>query len=208
MSPAEIEEIRLAGLLHDIGKVGIPEAILNKAAPLDASEWETMKTHTELGAEILKPLEPMARISEMLRHHHEFYDGTGYPARLRGPADSARGARDRYCRRLRHNHVQIASTRRPGPPTMLSRNWNAAPQASSIRKSYACSSKRCGARPAPLSNRAQAHLPAEALPLQLFKRIASTHEEGCAMRPGFQAASHELPIKIAMANTSPPTTIT
>ncbi|MGC2421890.1 MAG: diguanylate cyclase [Candidatus Acidiferrales bacterium] len=84
MSPAEIEEIRLAGLLHDIGKVGIPEAILNKAAPLDASEWETMKTHTELGAEILKPLEPMARIREMIRHHHEFYDGTGYPARLEG----------------------------------------------------------------------------------------------------------------------------
>jgi len=81
---SEVEEIRLAGLLHDIGKVGIPEAILNKSGPLDASEWETMKTHTDLGARILEPLKPMVRIREMVRHHHEFYDGTGYPLRLEG----------------------------------------------------------------------------------------------------------------------------
>ena len=81
---AEVEEIRLAGLLHDIGKVGIPEIILNKSGPLDATEWETMKTHTDLGAKILEPLKPMGRIRDMVRHHHEFYDGTGYPARLEG----------------------------------------------------------------------------------------------------------------------------
>ncbi|HXX71885.1 MAG TPA: diguanylate cyclase, partial [Candidatus Acidoferrum sp.] len=84
LSQADIEEIRLAGLLHDIGKVGIPEAILNKSGPLDASEWETMKTHTDLGARILEPLRPMIRIREMVRHHHEFYDGSGYPRRLEG----------------------------------------------------------------------------------------------------------------------------
>ncbi len=84
MTPEEIEEIRLAGLLHDIGKVGIPEMILNKSGPLDASEWETMKTHTDLGARILEPLKAMARIRLMVRHHHEFYDGSGYPDRLEG----------------------------------------------------------------------------------------------------------------------------
>jgi diguanylate cyclase (GGDEF)-like protein/putative nucleotidyltransferase with HDIG domain len=84
MNQAQVEEIRLAGLLHDIGKVGIPEIILNKSGPLDSEEWETMKTHTLLGAKILEPLEAMDLIRLMVRHHHEFFDGTGYPDRLRG----------------------------------------------------------------------------------------------------------------------------
>jgi putative two-component system response regulator len=84
MNQTEVEEIRLAGLLHDIGKVGIPEVILNKSGPLDTSEWVTMKTHTELGAKILEPLAAMCRIREMVGHHHEFYDGSGYPAHLSG----------------------------------------------------------------------------------------------------------------------------
>ncbi|MGH7839109.1 MAG: HD-GYP domain-containing protein, partial [Candidatus Binataceae bacterium] len=84
MKNEEVDEIRLGALLHDIGKVGIPETILNKSGPLDASEWETMKTHAELGAKILEPLEAMRGIRMMVRHHHEFYDGTGYPTRLEG----------------------------------------------------------------------------------------------------------------------------
>jgi len=84
MAEEEVEEIRLAALLHDIGKVGIPEVILNKSGPLDATEWETMKTHTNLGFQILEPLKPMERIRQMVRHHHEFYDGSGYPERLKG----------------------------------------------------------------------------------------------------------------------------
>jgi len=84
MTPAETEEIRLAAMLHDIGKVGIPENILHKSGPLDVSEWETMKTHTELGSRILEPLQAMTQIREMIRHHHEFYDGSGYPDRLEG----------------------------------------------------------------------------------------------------------------------------
>jgi diguanylate cyclase (GGDEF)-like protein/putative nucleotidyltransferase with HDIG domain len=84
LNPADVEEIRLAALLHDIGKVGIPEPILNKTGPLDASEWETMKMHTDLGARLLEPLEAMQRIRLMVRHHHEFFDGSGYPDHLDG----------------------------------------------------------------------------------------------------------------------------
>ena len=84
MSDAEVEEIRLGAVLHDIGKVGIPESILNKNGPLNPDEWDTMKSHVEFGARILEPLSPLARIREMVLHHHEYYDGSGYPQALAG----------------------------------------------------------------------------------------------------------------------------
>ena len=84
MTDTEIEEIRLGGVLHDIGKVAIPEAILNKSGPLNPGEWETMKAHVKFGAKILDPLTPLARIREMVLHHHEFFDGSGYPEALSG----------------------------------------------------------------------------------------------------------------------------
>ena len=84
MNDAQVEEIRLGAVLHDIGKVGIPESILNKAGPLNPDEWETMKSHVVFGAKILEPLTPLARIREMVLHHHEFFDGSGYPDALSG----------------------------------------------------------------------------------------------------------------------------
>lgn len=84
MSDAEVEEVRLGGVLHDIGKVAIPENILNKNGPLNPEEWETMKSHVSFGAKILDPLTPLARIREMVLHHHEFFDGSGYPNALTG----------------------------------------------------------------------------------------------------------------------------
>ncbi len=80
----EIEEIRLGGMLHDVGKVGITESILNKCGPLNPDEWETMKRHVEYGAKLLEPLRGTERIREMVAHHHEFYDGSGYPQGLAG----------------------------------------------------------------------------------------------------------------------------
>ena len=86
LSKDELEEIRLAGILHDIGKIGVPESVLNKPACLTPEEYELMKTHTTLGERILMPLKVKAigRIGKMVRHHHERIDGKGYPDGLTG----------------------------------------------------------------------------------------------------------------------------
>jgi diguanylate cyclase (GGDEF)-like protein/putative nucleotidyltransferase with HDIG domain len=84
LSGPEIEEIRLGGMLHDVGKVGIMESILNKNGPLNPDEWEAMKRHVEYGAKLLEPLRGTERVREMVIHHHEFFDGTGYPEGLAG----------------------------------------------------------------------------------------------------------------------------
>lgn len=82
LKPIEVEEVKLGALLHDVGKVGIPEDILNKAGPLDAEEWDTMKSHTILGWQLLEPLLTLRNVREMIKHHHEFFDGSGYPDQL------------------------------------------------------------------------------------------------------------------------------
>jgi putative nucleotidyltransferase with HDIG domain len=80
----EIEAVRLGGMLHDVGKVGIVESILNKNGPLNPDEWEAMKRHVEYGAKLLEPLRGTERIREMVAHHHEFFDGSGYPEGIAG----------------------------------------------------------------------------------------------------------------------------
>jgi putative nucleotidyltransferase with HDIG domain len=78
----EIEAVRsieLGAVLHDIGKVRVPESILNKPGPLDEDEWAVMKTHPEVGEHILRPIQSLQPILPIVRHHHERWDGTGYP---------------------------------------------------------------------------------------------------------------------------------
>lgn len=86
LSDATIEEVRLGGILHDIGKIGVPESVLNKPSRLSAEEYEVMKSHAALGEKILEPLKVKAisRIRGMVRHHHEMFNGTGYPDGLKG----------------------------------------------------------------------------------------------------------------------------
>jgi len=71
-------------LLHDIGKLGIPDYILNKKGFFTKEEFEIMKQHVIIGEDILKPLRSMVKLSKLVRHHHEHYDGTGYPDGLQG----------------------------------------------------------------------------------------------------------------------------
>jgi len=78
------EKIRLAGLLHDVGKIGVSELILNKPGKLTEDEWDLVKAHCEVGERILSPIVEDKEILEMVRHHHERYDGKGYPDGLSG----------------------------------------------------------------------------------------------------------------------------
>ncbi len=86
LSDTQIEEVRLGGILHDIGKIGVPEAILNKSSRLTTDEYNLMKSHTLLGEKILEPLKSkvIEGIRGMVRNHHEMVDGKGYPDGLRG----------------------------------------------------------------------------------------------------------------------------
>jgi putative nucleotidyltransferase with HDIG domain len=79
-----VEKIKLAGLLHDVGKIGISELILNKPGKLTDDEFELVKAHCEVGERILSPIVEDKEILEMVRHHHERYDGKGYPDGLSG----------------------------------------------------------------------------------------------------------------------------
>jgi putative nucleotidyltransferase with HDIG domain len=85
----ELEAVRtveLGAVLHDIGKVRVPEAILNKPGPLDEAEWAVMRTHPEVGEQIVRPIQSLQAILPIVRHHHERWDGTGYPDGLAGRA--------------------------------------------------------------------------------------------------------------------------
>jgi len=70
--------------LHDIGKVGVPEHILCKEGPLSGDEWDVMRRHPSVGAQIVTPIAFLSEAVELIRHHHERFDGSGYPDGLRG----------------------------------------------------------------------------------------------------------------------------
>jgi putative nucleotidyltransferase with HDIG domain len=80
----ELDALRAAALLHDTGKLAVPEYILNKPGPLTAAEFERMKVHADVGADILKSIDFPYPVEPIVRHHHEQWDGSGYPAGLRG----------------------------------------------------------------------------------------------------------------------------
>jgi putative nucleotidyltransferase with HDIG domain len=82
----EAELLEIGAKLHDIGKIGIPEEILNKPGRLTAEEFDVIKAHPVIGEQILRPLDFLADTRPIVRHHHERWDGGGYPDGLRGPA--------------------------------------------------------------------------------------------------------------------------
>jgi diguanylate cyclase (GGDEF)-like protein/putative nucleotidyltransferase with HDIG domain len=81
-----VESIRQAALLHDIGKIGISEQILHKPAKLSSEEYQIVKIHTSLGAELLETCKSLRHLAPIVEHHHEWWNGTGYPDNLQGEA--------------------------------------------------------------------------------------------------------------------------
>jgi diguanylate cyclase (GGDEF)-like protein len=86
ISGEEVEQVRTAALLHDIGKVGVPDEILHKPGRLDEREWEIMRQHPVIGERILRAIPGFGTIARMVRHEHERWDGGGYPDGLTGKA--------------------------------------------------------------------------------------------------------------------------
>jgi putative two-component system response regulator len=86
LSSPELMALRRGGVLHDVGKLGIPDAILMKPSALDREEWAVMRQHTVIGANLVEGLKSMRLTAPIVRHHHERWDGSGYPDGLAGEA--------------------------------------------------------------------------------------------------------------------------
>jgi putative two-component system response regulator len=84
LDEASIVALRRGGYLHDLGKIKVPDEILKKGANLSPEEWEVMKTHPITGENICKPLKSLRLVLPIIRHHHEHWNGTGYPDGLIG----------------------------------------------------------------------------------------------------------------------------
>jgi putative two-component system response regulator len=86
LDPDTVEAVRLAGRLHDVGKIGIREEVLDKPGPLTAEEFAHVKDHVRIGMEILAPLQHLGIVLDFIQDHHERYDGSGYPRGIAGEA--------------------------------------------------------------------------------------------------------------------------
>ena len=120
----QIEALHWASILHDIGKIGVPDEILNKHGPLNKEEWVIMKEHPVIGAEIVAPVKYLEPVSPIIRAHHEKFDGSGYPyglvgediplgARILAVVDAYIAIRDERVYSTSHTHEEaIAEIRR------------------------------------------------------------------------------------------------
>jgi len=83
LDPEAVKALRRAGYLHDIGKIAVPDAVLLKPGRLTEAEWQTMRSHVEIGVSICAPLRTLRPVLPIIRHHHEHGDGSGYPDALK-----------------------------------------------------------------------------------------------------------------------------
>jgi HD-GYP domain-containing protein (c-di-GMP phosphodiesterase class II) len=86
LNDSQMEALQFGSILHDIGKIYIPESVLQKPGSLDDEEWDVMKMHPVIGADLIKDISYLAPAIPVIRHHHERWDGKGYPDGLVGEA--------------------------------------------------------------------------------------------------------------------------
>ncbi len=84
LEEGDIQTLRDAARLHDLGKIGIPDEVLQKKGPLSSQDWLLMRKHPEIGESIIKPIRSLSHLCDIVRHHHEKIDGSGYPDGLKG----------------------------------------------------------------------------------------------------------------------------
>ena len=111
LSAEKVEEIEIACLFHDVGKIKIPDSILHKTGRLDHAQFREMKRHPEYGAEILSKARSLFKYIPAVRHHHEWYDGSGYPDGLEAGTDPRRGRHRLAGRRVRRHDLGPALPR-------------------------------------------------------------------------------------------------
>ena len=113
LSRSRLRTLAIGGLVHDIGKLAIPDEILKKPGPLDDDEYATVKEHAERGYRLLTELGGFSDgVRDLVRDHHERLDGKGYPRGLHGRSAHARRADPRRVRRLRRAHLEARLPRR------------------------------------------------------------------------------------------------
>jgi len=162
------EVLRVGAILHDVGKIGIPDSVLLKPGPLDADERRVMEEHPVIGDRLLEPLDLLASARPIVRNHHERWDGDGYPDGLAGEAIPLAGA-DRGGRGLRRGDVVAAALSHAARARRDRRR--AAPRP---REAVGCDARRDRPRVAGLG-RAQALRRAAAGRIGPPRRVAAAH---------------------------------
>ena len=139
LSAQEIESVRLGAILHDVGKIGIPDRVLLKHGPLTEEERTMMETHPMIGDRLLEPLELLADVRPVVRHHHERWDGAGYPDGLAGDATPSPLASCRSPTPSKRCPARVRTARRSRPTRSCTSSSAAAGDSGSRGSSTSCS---------------------------------------------------------------------
>ena len=214
MSPADVQGVRTAALLHDIGKLAVPEHILSKPGPLTNEEFQRMKVHPQVGAEIIATVPFPYPVAPVIHGHHERWDGKGYPAGLKGD-EIPLGARilavvdhfdaltsERPSHRALTTDERAGGRCRPRPVSRSTRTWSIC-SSSTCRRSTtrrgSRSSRRDGCRLRRSAASPVVAAPADQAPKRVFQDIALAHREIYALYEIAQSMGTSLGVADTMA---------